>query len=179
MADTGSQNLDELLERATEEIIDSHLEVEVAADSESEMETFTAHHLNSWKKIIGKLQTVSSLSELKEWLRSKLFRKRFLEFDSTLYQRDDHDRACSQLKIENPECPKLPGMALTTKLHFWQPVAINAIREFEHNPYLQGGILADDMVLRKTWITIGYLLAVRDARGRLLQVAAMRLIRCY
>lgn len=83
--------------------------------------------------------------------------------DNNIYQRENHLQACFKLGITNPKRPKLPVMLLNSKLHFWQPVAVNAIREFTENDHIQGGILANELGLRKSWVIIGYLLAVSYA----------------
>jgi hypothetical protein len=67
--------------------------------------------------------------------------------DNTIYQRENHLQACFKLGITNPKRPKLAGMSLNSKLHFWQPVAVNAISEFAENDHVQGGILADELGL--------------------------------
>lgn len=84
-------------------------------------------------------------------------------FDNLNYQRENHEEACRNLGIQNPQRPRLPEMRISIHLKFWQPVAANALLEFEDNVHLKGCILADVVGLGKTWITITYLLAVSSS----------------
>ena len=69
-------------------------------------------------------------------------------------QREDHVGACEELGIRNPNIPRLPGMLLSAKFQFWQPVAVKALKDFEEGD-LRGGILADEVGIGKTWEVIG------------------------
>ncbi|EZF35706.1 hypothetical protein H109_04009 [Trichophyton interdigitale MR816] len=74
--------------------------------------------------------------------------------DNKDLQRQGHPEACRALGIPNPDIPRLPGMLVSAKFEFWQPLAIKAIKEFEEG-YLRGGILADDVGIGKTFEAIG------------------------
>ncbi|EFE36072.1 uncharacterized protein ARB_05009 [Trichophyton benhamiae CBS 112371] len=74
--------------------------------------------------------------------------------DNKDLQRQGHPEACKALGIPNPDIPRLPGMLVSAKFEFWQPLAIKAIKEFEEG-YLRGGILADDVGIGKTFEAIG------------------------
>lgn len=90
----------------------------------------------------------------------ELYNEQQQYFDNLKYQREDHENACAKLGIPNPDLPRLPEMRPSIVLKFWQPVAANAIMEFEKFDHLRGCILADVVGLGKTWITITYILAV-------------------
>ncbi|OAL72224.1 hypothetical protein A7D00_3222 [Trichophyton violaceum] len=74
--------------------------------------------------------------------------------DNKDLQRQGHPEACKALGIPNPDIPRLPGMLVSAKFEFWQPLAIKAIKEFEEG-YLRGGILADEVGIGKTFEAIG------------------------
>lgn len=81
-------------------------------------------------------------------------------FNNREYQRENHLEACRLLGIENPDVPKLKGMRAGIKLYFWQPVAMNGLLEMARDKLLRGALLADAVGLGKTWITVGFLMAV-------------------
>ncbi|KAF3480369.1 uncharacterized protein GIQ15_05716 [Arthroderma uncinatum] len=74
--------------------------------------------------------------------------------DNQDLQRQGHDEACKVLGIPNPSIPRLPGMPVSAKFEFWQPLAVKALKEFERG-YLRGGILADEVGIGKTFEAIG------------------------
>ncbi|PYH93706.1 P-loop containing nucleoside triphosphate hydrolase protein, partial [Aspergillus ellipticus CBS 707.79] len=82
--------------------------------------------------------------------------------DNLDYQRENHLKACQNLGIEDPECPRLPGMVTSAVLKFWQPVGIWAIVEIMIEKVAQGALLADAVGLGKTWQSVGIILAVSD-----------------
>lgn len=88
------------------------------------------------------------------------FDRQQMWFDNPAYQREDHHGACKRLGIVNTDIPKLKGMRPGMALLFWQPVAVDAMREFEANELLQGCILVDGVGLGKTMTTGAYLLSV-------------------
>lgn len=90
----------------------------------------------------------------------ELFQKQQKWFDNKEYQRENHQEACRRLMISNLDMPKIPGMRPGIVLKFWQPVAIDGLCEFKKKEYLRGSILADAVGFGKTFITIGFLLAV-------------------
>ncbi|KAK2865298.1 hypothetical protein FQN49_003714 [Arthroderma sp. PD_2] len=74
--------------------------------------------------------------------------------DNQELQRQGHGEACEALGIPNPGIPRLPGMPISAKFEFWQPLAVKALKEFEKG-YLRGGILADEVGIGKTFEAIG------------------------
>ncbi|WEW58548.1 hypothetical protein PRK78_004016 [Emydomyces testavorans] len=78
--------------------------------------------------------------------------------DNQIYQRDNHLAACMELGIRNTNIPRMWGMRMSRIFKFWQPVAIKAINDFEKNPALRGGLLADSVELGRIIETIGYML---------------------
>ncbi|KAF5854849.1 hypothetical protein ETB97_011055 [Aspergillus alliaceus] len=81
-------------------------------------------------------------------------------FNNVEYQREKVELACEKLRIESTKFPRMRGMRRSTTLKFWQPVAIWALVEFKQKAFLKGAMLADAVVLGKTWETIGFLLAI-------------------
>ncbi|PYH93108.1 hypothetical protein BO71DRAFT_455871, partial [Aspergillus ellipticus CBS 707.79] len=67
------------------------------------------------------------------------------------YQRENHNKACQNLGIEDPACPRLPGIVTSAVLKFWQPVGIWAIIKIIIQKVVQGALLADAVRLGKIW----------------------------
>ncbi|EEQ31909.1 hypothetical protein McanMca71_007218 [Microsporum canis] len=84
----------------------------------------------------------------------KQYREQEKWIDNQDLQRQGHGEACSALGIPNPDIPRLPGMPVSAKFEFWQPLAVKALKEFEEG-YLRGGILADEVGIGKTFEAIG------------------------
>ncbi|KAM5480548.1 hypothetical protein McanMca71_002413 [Microsporum canis] len=78
--------------------------------------------------------------------------------DNTLFQREDYIESCNALGISSSK-PRVVGMRRSVLLKVWQPLAIQALLEFETKAYLRGAILADGVGLGKTWEAIGFFLA--------------------
>jgi hypothetical protein len=97
----------------------------------------------------------------------KSFQKQQSWFDNVLYQRENHAEACKHLDIPNPDIPRMKGMRPSVVLKFWQAVAIYALLLFEAKHHLRGAIIGDVVGLGKTWVVIGYLLAVCKTRDNL------------
>ncbi|PYH97244.1 hypothetical protein BO71DRAFT_396380 [Aspergillus ellipticus CBS 707.79] len=62
---------------------------------------------------------------------------------------ENHLKACQNLRIEDPECPRLPGIVTSAVLKFWQPVGIWAIVEIIIKKVVQGALLTDAVGLGK------------------------------
>ncbi|OJD22328.1 hypothetical protein ACJ73_06325 [Blastomyces percursus] len=73
--------------------------------------------------------------------------------DNPVYQPQDNERACRELQIPNPKLPRVKGMRCHLSLKFWQPVAVQAIRDFGASKNVKGCIESDVMRLGKTWVT--------------------------
>lgn len=82
-------------------------------------------------------------------------------FDNVLYQREDHDAACELLHIpnHNPDTLRMPGMAQSKTLKYWQPVATKAIIDIQRSG-TRGCVLGDMVGIGKTWIVMCWLLHV-------------------
>ena len=84
--------------------------------------------------------------------------------DNVLFQREDLEAACELLSIPwNGENTifRTNQMSLSTKMEFWQPVAVKAIADFvDQEPALGGCVLADMMGIGKTWVVICFLMLV-------------------
>ena len=84
-------------------------------------------------------------------------------FDNVEYQREDLAGACAVLGIvwKNEDTVyRMPGMALSQTLQYWQPVATKALIDFYMDPHIRGCVLGDVMGLGKTWVVVCYLLWV-------------------
>lgn len=77
--------------------------------------------------------------------------------DNPAYQPQNHDEACKNLGISNPEQPRIDGLFQTLKFDMHQPTAINALVEFEDS-CVGAGLNAEEVGLGKTVETIGLLL---------------------
>ena len=81
--------------------------------------------------------------------------------DNPSFQREDLEDACKVLSIPwegEQTIFRTPHMSLSTRLEFWQLVAVKALIDFTaQEPVLGGCILADMMGLRKTWMIICFL----------------------
>ena len=87
--------------------------------------------------------------------------------DNPKYQPQNHVESCAAIGIDwQGETTKyrIPGMSYSQELYFWQPVAINWLREMAASQILRGCILGDYMGLGKTIEVIAYLLTVRSKR---------------
>ena len=92
------------------------------------------------------------LSDIEGWL------------NNTELQRDNNDAACTLLGIEDPQTPRLDGLAPTLVLKFWQPLATAGLVEIEDNPVMEGmnsAMLCDGVGLGKTIEIATLLLYVR------------------
>src|SRR5436190_19849208 len=78
------------------------------------------------------------------------FHEQQKELDNIRYQRENHLEACKELGIPNPDVPRIPGMRPSIKLMGWQPVAVNAIKDFRVKRGLRGALLSDAVGLGKT-----------------------------
>ena len=81
-------------------------------------------------------------------------------FDNILYQRENYEKTCKHLAIENFDIFKILKMWHAIKLYFWQSVTVNIIMKFKINLYLQECLLDDAVKLKKISITISALLVV-------------------
>jgi hypothetical protein len=77
-------------------------------------------------------------------------------FDNPKFQRFDYHGACRALGIKDPQRPQLSGMPTTIVFRSWQVLGIHALTEFEKDPAIRAGILADSTGLGKTFEIIGY-----------------------
>lgn len=77
--------------------------------------------------------------------------------DNSEYQPQNHDEACQNLGIPNPNQPRMKGFlpSITLKMH--QPTAINALVEFESS-CIGGALNAEEVGLGKTIEMVGLLL---------------------
>ena len=84
--------------------------------------------------------------------------------DNILFQREDLEAACELLDIPwngDNTVFRTNDMSLSTKMEFWQPVAVKAIADFvDQQPALGGCVLADMMGIGKTWVVISFLMLV-------------------
>ena len=77
--------------------------------------------------------------------------------DNPAYQPQDHEQACKELNIQNPDRPRIEGFFPSVHLKFFQPVAVHRLVQIE-NSLVQGGILGEEMGLGKTIEIIALLL---------------------
>lgn len=96
------------------------------------------------------------------------YRKQTSWLDNPLYQRQDHEDACSFLGIEDPDHPRIDGLRAPFELEFYQPTAIKAMVDFE-NSKTHSGLLGDDPGLGKTLEMLGLLLFRSNQRRRRLE----------
>ena len=84
--------------------------------------------------------------------------------DNVKFQREDLQAAYELLSIPcdgDNTIFRTNDMSLSTKMEFWQPVAVKAIDDFvAQEPALGGCVLADMMGIGKTWVVICYLMLV-------------------
>lgn len=84
-------------------------------------------------------------------------------FDNVQYQREDTQAACELLGIPwagDETIFRMPGMAFSATMTFWQPVGVKALLDFRDNPMTRACVLADVVGLGKTWVLICYMLKV-------------------
>ena len=84
--------------------------------------------------------------------------------DNVKFQREDLQAACELLSIPwdgDNTIFRTNNMSLSTKMEFWQPVAVKAIADFVNQETAFGErVLADMMGIGKTWVVICYLMLV-------------------
>lgn len=85
------------------------------------------------------------------------FREHTQCMDNPAYQPQNHEEACRELGIPNPEQPRMDGLLDNLKFEYHQPTAICALTRFEDS-CVEGGLLAEDVGLGKSVEMIGHLL---------------------
>ena len=81
-------------------------------------------------------------------------------FDNVIYQRENLTQVCNALKIPSLEILRMSEMILSQRFHYWQPIEIQTVRDFENKKRTRAVILADMIGLGKTWIMVDWLLSV-------------------
>ncbi|OJD20503.1 hypothetical protein ACJ73_08161 [Blastomyces percursus] len=112
----------------------------------------------NWAAELAKEREDEIIAPMQESIAKFLQNQTFL--DNPVYQPQDNERACRELQIPNPKILRVKGMRRHLSLKFWQPVAVQAIRDFRASKHVKGCIESDVMGLGKTWVTIAYLLSL-------------------
>lgn len=100
-----------------------------------------------------------TLSQIKDITAEEIkqYQERNKWIDNPAYQPQNHDQACQNLGIPNPQQPRIEGLLPSINLEMHQPTAINALVEFE-DLCVGGGLNAEEVGLGKTVEIIGLLL---------------------
>ncbi|KAF3043432.1 hypothetical protein E8E12_007269 [Didymella heteroderae] len=117
--------------------------IQVSGDSEAALEDEGGLPLSQIKDITA--EEIEQYHERNKWI------------DNSEYQPQNHEEACRNLDIPNPEQPRIEGLLPSISLKMHQPTAINALVEFE-NSCVGGALNAEEVGLGKTVEIVGLLL---------------------
>ena len=141
-------------------------EVNYAAD----VDNFSAQESELWRKeLVRQIEENSIVHTETDAQTAEDYELQQKYLDNLAYQRENIAEACDRLGIywDGPENTilRIPGMAISKQMSFWQVVGVKCLLDFLADTMIRGFILGDTVGLGKTWTVIIFLLQVRRSES--------------